>query len=1096
MIKKLFMIGIGLALFSCTDIPLNKKGLELVDSKTITSIGKNQVTIINQNTKLATFDNVQIENNGTKTTLLGTTCKELYQIQTCTVDLSVKNKDVGVTTIKIASSFGDIEFPIKIDTTSSPTIATDVNAFNNAGDNSIVFVNNVHSPILVQGVKLTSDLNSASFNNQNTCTGKTLDYMESCIIGIKLQYATQEKDKVVVSSDAGDFDFNFNVDTFQSPKVSVEQKILDLVGDNIITVTNNIPSAIAITNVTASSHISGGSCMGKTLNYKEQCTVVFNLPLHVKTKDTLAITTDAGAFSSDFDIDTTSASKIELSSENIAKTGVNVLTLTSHIATPIVFKDIKFNSTTDQLDTSMCFGKTLRNQDTCTIQLTANYNVKNLDKLTLVTEFGNYNFDIAVDTTHSKPLGLSVESIAETGIKTIELKNFDENTTIVIKGIKLTPDQTGDELDKKITFGNSGCGEQNKSLPPHYGCNIGINVDEGVAGLDNIEVVTNLGTFNFVVKVNNAGENSIIPQPQLVNTTKEKRIEFKKRGAPIHINSFALEKDNKTLTLKDSLDAPCTDHTIARDGSCYLIATAKSGTPAITHIVTLLTSNKYLQPQVANVIEQTNVTGLQWYLNGTKVTRGNVLAFDKPEPQVFTLENNGSSDLSIKNVLGSFSSIGEVVDNQCDGKHLQPDDSCTFTLNVATTAHGAGNIHLDTVENLIDNDFSVAVKPSTLVFKDGTGDAHIHANARGQQLTIVNSGDFNAKIDKIEYNYGLVQLDDRCSGILNAHTQCVLNVSSSSNIGDTPLNIFEFNGEASQHLALHVGAGAYMVLEPQDSHLYDYVKSLHDGWFYQIYTVHNGSDKPLHIDFDHPYWHVVGVPTDDYATPWFTYYPNCFTGTRDLQGGATCAVIMQLGLNGDVVNQINDLKNQGKKEAFVLSFADFGQYFLSYQPTITQHMEHRDFNYQPNQFISNTPLPNSACGVSVGSMISHIGIDYAGLSLKMGLDRMTVIADIYLYEEIPHRCSVFKEIALPLGTGSDIYLGNLGSDWYRYYFNGGSSCDGNNCSFIFTFNHQGYPERGVVSFPQPQPASDWAVYDGVIWNQVGSIFKKKIHAKK
>jgi hypothetical protein len=384
-------------------------------------------------------------------------------------------------------------------------------------------------------------------------------------------------------------------------------------------------------------------------------------------------------------------------------------------------------------------------------------------------------------------------------------------------------------------------------------------------------------------------------------------------------------------------------------------------------------------------------------------------------------------------------------------------------------------------------------------------------------LNVVNNSNFDVKVDSVSYDASLMQLDtSACNGVITAHGKCAMPVKSKEAKADAEITFNEFGGGVIKATTLHINDGVSVIAQPKGNSYYATLPN--DGNFYQVFSVVNNTDKPQGFSLTTQHNEIakfmrsngVDIPLNAFIEP------NCL----DADSKASVAPQSQCEI---IIREPSDLNIVQPFEQSILQVeVDYSYtqdiFVHRYQAQVLKHNEHRDAVSHPGETINpNYPIDPNNCGFPTNgtiiwsSNIPGTGQRYTmGAFLSVGDDNTTIkvdtFIDIYKY---CHKNTAYlnvqnNQIIVSDQSGSIIAQQSvpIKSD---INFNGDSNtvatllpssiCDGTNCSInlkVLAFDPILKAQiSNVISFLQPSPARDWTVVDAVVWNDIGTISKKK-----
>ncbi len=702
-------------------------------------------------------------------------------------------------------------------------------------------------------------------------------------------------------------------------------------------------------------------------------------------------------------------------------------------------------------------------------------------------------------------LTTDVHSITKSGDNAIRIYNNGQMGVIINSG-SITSNQTKDAINE----GASDC--FGKTLSSQQACTVSIHTYEGEAGVTELDLATNNGTYQLPINVDTSGGGVLETDTTVIATTKEKVISLYNKGAmPLTLSAFHMEDGDTTLVAKDSLDNHCLNTTLESGKACQIKVKAS---PAINkkHTLSVTTSNSFLKVQDLPLYEETDRNLVNLYRNESS---DNIFTVDTPEKNTFVLKNNGSDDINISKLDFNGAGIGNVASNTCNGAILQAGDTCNIELNVNKDAHESGVFSINTAEKLEGAfDYKVIVSSNNLDFAK-VNDAIIHTSST-KQLNVVNNSNFDVKVDSVSYDASLMQLDtSACNGTIVAHGKCTMPVKSSAIKADASLIFNEFGGSINKTVNLHINDGIAVMAQPKGNNYYAQLPQ--DGNLYQVFTVVNNTDKPQGFSLTTQH-NEIGTFMRINDIPSAFVDTNCITSSD-----SNVAHVAPQSQCEIIIREPSDLNTVQPFEQSILQvevdYSDTQDVFVHrYQAQVLKHNEHRDAVSHPGETINpNYPIDPNTCGFPTnGTMIWSSNIPGTGQKYTMGAflsvgdDNTTIkvdtFIDIYKY---CHKNTAYlnvqnNQIIVSDQSGSIIAQQSvpIKSD---INFNGDSNtvatilpssiCDGTNCSINLKvlaldkiLNAQ---ISNVISFLQPSPARDWTVVDAVVWNDLGTLIRKK-----
>lgn len=713
----------------------------------------------------------------------------------------------------------------------------------------------------------------------------------------------------------------------------------------------------------------------------------------------------------------------------------------------------------------------------------------------------------------NKPGNLTtdIHAITKSGDNAIRIYNNGQMGVSINSG-SITSNQTKDAINE----GASDC--FGKTLSSQQACTVSIYTYEGEAGVTELDLATNNGTYKLPINVDTSGGGVLETDTNVIATTKEKVISLYNKGAmPLTLSAFHMEDGDTTLIAKDSLDNHCLNATLDSGKACQIKVKAS---PAMNkdHILSVTTSNSFLKVQDLHLYEKTDVNKVNLYRNESS---NNVFTVDTPEKNTFVLKNNGSDDINISKLDFTGTTVGDVVSNTCNGAILQAGDACNIELNVNTDAHESGIFTINTAEKLESAfDYKVMVNSNNLAF-EGVNDAIIHTSST-KQLNILNNSNFDVKVDSVSYDAALMQLDtSACNGVIAAHGRCAMPVKSKEAKADAEITFNEFSGGVIKAITLHINDGVSIIAQPKGNNYYASLPQ--DGNLYQVFTVVNNTDKPQGFSLTTQHNEIATfMRIDDIPSAFVD--TNCITSSdsnvASVAPQSQCEIIIREPSDLNIVQPFEQSILQVE-----VDYSDTQDIFVHrYQAQVLTHNEHRDATYQPNQIV-NPKVVNEPGHLQItqstlvynnpgqGSVFPYS----VGIVLSIEPDLTTIKAISFLSSSINRSYSALSYLSIQNGaltvtdasgaqvmqqampTSNKIAFNKMDDVIFfmvpyviTSYIMPQSYCDDVRCYLLLDINSVTHGDIcDTISFTRPLPARDWTVVDAVVWNDIGTISKKK-----
>jgi len=713
----------------------------------------------------------------------------------------------------------------------------------------------------------------------------------------------------------------------------------------------------------------------------------------------------------------------------------------------------------------------------------------------------------------NKPGNLTtdIHAITKSGDNAIRIYNNGQMGVSINSG-SITSNQTKDAINE----GASDC--FGKTLSSQQACTVSIYTYEGEAGVTELDLATNNGTYKLPINVDTSGGGVLETDTNVIATTKEKVISLYNKGAmPLTLSAFHMEDGDTTLIAKDSLDNHCLNATLDSGKACQIKVKAS---PAMNkdHILSVTTSNSFLKVQDLHLYEKTDVNKVNLYRNESS---NNVFTVDTPEKNTFVLKNNGSDDINISKLDFTGTTVGDVVSNTCNGAILQAGDACNIELNVNTDAHESGIFTINTAEKLESAfDYKVMVNSNNLAF-EGVNDAIIHTSST-KQLNILNNSNFDVKVDSVSYDAALMQLDtSACNGVIAAHGRCAMPVKSKEAKADAEITFNEFSGGVIKAITLHINDGVSIIAQPKGNNYYASLPQ--DGNLYQVFTVVNNTDKPQGFSLTTQHNEIATfMRIDDIPSAFVD--TNCITSSdsnvASVAPQSQCEIIIREPSDLNIVQPFEQSILQVE-----VDYSDTQDIFVHrYQAQVLTHNEHRDATYQPNQIV-NPKVVNEPGHLQItqstlvynnpgqGSVFPYS----VGIVLSIEPDLTTIKAISFLSSSINRSYSALSYLSIQNGaltvtdasgaqvmqqampTSNKIAFNKMDDVIFfmvpyviTSYIMPQSYCDDVQCYLLLDINSVTHGDIcDTISFTRPLPARDWTVVDAVVWNDIGTISKKK-----
>ncbi|MFN8771112.1 MAG: hypothetical protein ACK5WP_09650 [Neisseriaceae bacterium] len=699
------------------------------------------------------------------------------------------------------------------------------------------------------------------------------------------------------------------------------------------------------------------------------------------------------------------------------------------------------------------------------------------------------------------------KSITNSGVKIVNIKNTGQSP-VTINGGSLHTNNTVD----KVVAAKTDCysSDGNRTLDLNQVCKVALDIAPGEAGISEIKLNSNNGTYTFPINVDTVGEGVLDTDIKEIRTTKLQTINVINRGAvALTIESFSVESTNNTLKVNN---ISCVNNQLDAGKECQISVQAAPGQNKMD-ILKVQTNSTFLKTQILKLNEKTNINKLS--IESNAQLESNNVSFDKPGSYQFSIQNTGTNDIHVSNLYVASSNIGTVT-SSCNGIKLQAGDTCDFRMNVKNNAYGGTNLLVNTTESLDSGfDYSMQVSGGDLRIDDAN-DVVIHTNAT-KNVIIKNSGAFAVDLDSITYNSATMKFSSNCSGTILAGGQCSGTiVGLNTPTDDNNLTFNEFGGKVKKTINVHITNGVASGYQPQGNAYYAPLPQ--DGNFYQVFTVVNNSNMEQSIDLmnrDSGAVTIMTTGSGGNSLPSSAYLnPNCIVDNNisnvAVTANSTCEIILREPNNLSILQQIiNDGSNSDRGNFRIqVVYKDTHDTFINkYQGIVSTKNMHRDPTYPAGAKIAaNQSISVNSCGIqnAAGTLILNnpaqprsdpssegfvINADFVG-------DNTISITGFFGW---PSMCTGKSDIPWKLQDqyGSDTEIGRYndsdGSNTWIVYALAGSSCVNNKCSINFALNQItggrdiGTIGRRSISFDKPLPAADWTIATGVTWQNLGAL---------
>jgi len=560
-------------------------------------------------------------------------------------------------------------------------------------------------------------------------------------------------------------------------------------------------------------------------------------------------------------------------------------------------------------------------------------------------------------------------TIVKSGKSVIKISNVGQ-LPVVINSVTLSDNETVDSIESTTTDCNG------KTLSENQTCNLGLDVYSGEAGISTLALATSNGIYTMSLNIDTSGEGVVDSDIKALQTTKEQVINIVNKGAaPLILTNLVLESSNTTLHVAD---INCLNQTLTQGQACQIKAQATAAQNQ-QHILYLNTANKFLHTQQLMLNEDTDKNMLSLFAESGDT---NPIVIESPGVKVWRIVNSGSDDVHIKDITLDADNIANITANDCSNKLLEAGDSCNITMNIRQNAFALGRLFINTQESLIsESSYALMLASDNLTVKDSANDVAMHTNSE-KTLTIENNSNFDITVESIEFNSQEVKLSSDCIGVVPAHANCTLQLSSLALEDDNSRFIFhEFNGQFSKQINVHIDDGVYAINQP-DSSIYNSVLP-RDNYFYQVFTIHNPTNQDILPTVLLRDTSIHAVHANELPSNMFIL-PSCIsaTGSAYVAANSDCELVLrELADYNALQDIIADMNNPDKGNLrFRLNYSSGDLLLQKFQGVLMAHNMHRAATYQPGELILADQAigANNSCGVynSLATIVSNTSDSY------------------------------------------------------------------------------------------------------------------------
>ena len=882
--------------------------------------------------------------------------------------------------------------------------------------------------------------------------------------------------------------------TIQDPagKLTSSTTSIQSVGENEVMFYNTGKSPVSINSVSLEDKTTSqievdqdvilkdkSTCERVTLNSNQSCKVVLLNQNAKNGTDEITIDSSVGKIVHSIKISTPSGD-LDLSNNQISQIGLNKFTIINNRNSNITLASLLFS--TDTQDTSSdlanCFGVTLKPNDTCTFNIKAFADQIGKDKVTINTNVGNYNYDIAVSTGNND-LTLNSHAIAQSGDNNFILTNNAINP-IKITNVNFSQINTYDSADL------SDC--NNKTLKNNETCTIKITSEDKIAGVDNLLFNTDLGNYTHTIQVNTTGEG-VLDTDDTANlkTTKEQAVKvYNKGNMPIRLKNLNVAQETtlqKTMRMvgftsnnDDTLqvdDSSCLNQVIGGQQVCQIKAKAKGNTNT-NHLVNFTSNNTYMNEQSIETKQKTTETTLGFFKDNDKDAITNVI-LESPTLVNISLKNTGTNDMTIKKLELNNTNVGDIATDTCTGSNVYAGETCQIGLQVKSNAYGKIQLTAITEQDHPNNTIMFSINNESITYVDNALKNTMQTNTT-KEFTIKNPGKFAITISNLIFDttsYSVIE--NQCNGAtLQSNGTCKFKLTSNNNLGTTSVKVVSDSYASAENLDLQVTNG--LSISPINT----------SNVFYQSFKIENpvtASTATVSINNQ-----TTGTFVADGQSVDIFSNQNCAKFNGNIPSNTVCEYMLAYPENTSI--------NSENLSFNISSDGGTSTATQNYVSKVVKHNVNIPANYLANQTINAyQTISQTQCNGAISSNLASAVWNYSllyssvGYLLKTGSDGVSLYVTLFF---VDNACYVQKDILIPnYSVSTKTQLAKIAPNSYSHielYLDVGGGCKANICTLplITTGSVEGVVVPTVspasITFTQPVFAQNYTVVDSITWN--------------
>ena len=571
------------------------------------------------------------------------------------------------------------------------------------GSNEVTVYNTGKNPIKINSISIDSKITTQATTDKDsiddvasTCKGGlSLNANSSCKLVLVINKGETGVDIIKLDTDIGIKTYEIKINT---PLGGLEllPAYISSVGNNLFTITNNLNNNITLNSVvlanseTVDTSSDIMNCFNKVLAPSETCQFHIKGFMGESGSNTISVIANNKPYTFNVPVNTPD-NDLQLDTRVIVESGINNINLVNKGNGSIKVNYLAFTAkdSYDTADVTNCMGKTLTQNQQCSISITGLDKVAGLDSIVTITDVGNYNNEVKIDRTGAGILdtddSANIKTTKETLVKVynkgslpLTLKSLDVQTDTpkIMSNMRrmLSSFKVGATDD--IAVNDSTC--LNKALNSGEVCEIKAKSKGNISVYNTVSFLSaNQYMKSQPVKLKqNTTNNSLafyMPEsPVAINETTldtptTKTIYIKNDGTnDMNIKSLSLSNTTVGTMVGDS----CTGKDIYATESCSVtLQVAKDAHSKV--FLQVDTEQQQPNNKLLLSVNNKNLTFSDGATVGTMPTNIH---------KTFTVTNPNGFNVNISNVINDSTSY-TITENTCMGNTIPAKGSCTMVAN-------------------------------------------------------------------------------------------------------------------------------------------------------------------------------------------------------------------------------------------------------------------------------------------------------------------------------------------------------------------------------------------------------------------------------